>query len=262
MSLFRGEHLVDCVLDGNTVFITNPTFDAGTTIALANPATSLSVTGALSVAGATTLSSTSQSGAATFATGTGNVTLNGNTTVATGKTLAVTSNETVGGTLAVTGNTTVGGTLAVTGVATSAGVVDGSAAAAGTLGEFVGSKIAIGAAVGLTTATPANVTSISLTAGDWDVRGLVNYTAAAATVAAGSLWVAGINTTTATIPVDGTEAQIGAFAITTTAFKTGSGLVEVHINVTTMTTIYLVAEATFSAGTVAAYGSIAARRVR
>jgi hypothetical protein len=238
------------VLDGNPVFTGTPTFDNGQTIAVVNPSTNLAITGTLSVTGATTLASASQSGAATFATGTGAVSLNGATTVASGKTFAVTSNATVGG------------TLTTTGVSVSAGVTDGSSAAAGTLGEFVGSKVAVGSAVSLTSATPANVTSISLTAGDWDVRGLVDFAGASATVVASSLWVFGINTTSATIPVDGTEAQLGVPALSTTSFMVGSGCVYVRLNITTTTTVYLVAEATFTAGAVAAYGSMTARRVR
>jgi hypothetical protein len=47
-------------------------------------------------------------------------------------------------------------------------------AAAGKLGEIISSNIVVGSAVSLTTNTPANITSLSLTAGDWDVWGLMN----------------------------------------------------------------------------------------
>jgi hypothetical protein len=142
------------------------------------------------------------------------------------------------------------------------GVQDGSNATTGSVGELVFSNIAVGSAVSLTTATAANVTSISLTPGDWDVDGNVNYAAASATTATGALWVSGINTTSATIPTDGTEVQTAATAITTTSFKEGITLARKRVSLTTTTTVYLVAEATFTAGTVTGYGHIHARRVR
>ena len=52
-----------------------------------------------------------------------------------------------------------------------AGVTTNSNAAAGIVGEYISSSIASGSAVSLTTGVSANVTSISLTAGDWEVYG-------------------------------------------------------------------------------------------
>jgi hypothetical protein len=75
------------------------------------------------------------------------------------------------------------------------------------------------------------------------------------------LWAAGINTVTATIPTDGTECS-AVYATTTASFKGSIALSQKQINVSSTTTVYLVGEATFSAGAVGAYGSIAARRVR
>ena len=54
-------------------------------------------------------------------------------------------------------------------------------AAAGQIGEFVTSTVAIGAAVALTTGVTANVTSIPLTGGDWDVSGVVDHNIAVGT---------------------------------------------------------------------------------
>ena len=58
----------------------------------------------------------------------------------------------------------------------SKGVTDGSDAAAGQFGEVI-SSIVLGPGVTLTTIVPATVTTISLTAGDWDVQGEVWVTA-------------------------------------------------------------------------------------
>lgn len=142
------------------------------------------------------------------------------------------------------------------------GVSNGSAANTGFIGEYVSSLIAVGSAVSLTTATPKNITSISLTAGDWDVEGNINLNATSATVASGSLWVGGINTTSATIPTTGAEVQESIPTVTTTSFKTSIATPPQRISITTTTTVYLVAEATFTAGTVTGYGILGARRVR
>ena len=142
------------------------------------------------------------------------------------------------------------------------GTVAGDNAASGIIGEVVSAIKAVGAAVALTTATPANILSISLTAGDWDVTGLVNFTGGSATTAAGGLFTGGINTVSATVPTDGSETPVGVPAVTTTSFLAGTAVQKKRINVTGTTTVYLVGEATFSAGTVGGYGAIIARRVR
>lgn len=140
----------------------------------------------------------------------------------------------------------------------SAGTATNDSAAAGNIGEIVSSLVATGSAVSLTTATPANVTSISLTAGDWDVEGNVNFNATGATITAGS---AGINTTSATVPTDGSEAFAGILSTTANTVDTIT-LPRKRISISATTTVYLVGSRTFSAGTVAAFGGITARRVR
>lgn len=141
------------------------------------------------------------------------------------------------------------------------GEIDGVAAGAGYIGEPRSSLIASGAAVSLTTATPANVTLLALPAGDWDVTSNVNYIATTATVAIAALWEAGMNTVSATLPTDGTETYLSQGAITVSSFYASVAQPRKIINVSVATTVYLVAEATFTAGTVAAYGNITARRV-
>ena len=143
-----------------------------------------------------------------------------------------------------------------------AGEIDGVAAGAGYIGQPLSSLIPSGSAVSLTTGTPANVTSIALTAGDWDVEGTVDYVASTASIAVSAVWESGINTTTAALPTDGTEVFYATPAvIATTSFKTSLVIPRKIINVSAGTTVYLVTEATFTAGTVTAYGSITARRV-
>ncbi len=153
------------------------------------------------------------------------------------------------------------GNLIVGSAATTTNIA-GGAAGAGYVGQAISSLIPSASAVSLTTATPANVTLITLTAGDWDVEGSVIYIANTASVAVAAVWESGINTTTATLPTDGTEAFYATPAvIATTSFKTSLTIPRKIINVSASTPVYLVAEATFTAGTVTAYGNMTARRV-
>lgn len=131
-------------------------------------------------------------------------------------------------------------------------------AAAGFLGEFTNSLVAVGSAIALTTTVVSNVTSISLTGGDWDVEGNVNYSSGTATVTGK---VAAISSTSATLPTDGSEVPNGT-QMTLISAKDGTSLPRKRISLSTTTTIYLVAQATFSAGSISAYGQISARRVR
>lgn len=139
-----------------------------------------------------------------------------------------------------------------------AGTTTNDSASAGNLGQYTSSYIVTGSAVSLTTATAANVTTLSLTAGDWDVEGNVNFNGGGATTTATS---AGISTTTATLPTDGSECASGVITSTATYVNTIT-LPRKRISLSGTTTIYLVAKSTFSAGTTTAFGGITARRVR
>lgn len=138
------------------------------------------------------------------------------------------------------------------------GTPTNDSATAGNVGQITSSLIATGSATSLTTATAKNVTSISLTAGDWDVEGNVNFNLTGATMTASS---AGISATSATLPTDGTEVASGVVTTALTAVN-GISLPRKRISIASTTTIYLVASATFTLGTEAAYGAITARRVR
>lgn len=138
---------------------------------------------------------------------------------------------------------------------------DGSAgAAAGYVGEVIASTVVGGSAVALTTATVANVTSIALTAGDWEVSGNVVFNLSGTTA---TLFSAGFSSTSATLP---TSLYLGRSAIPITTITQAAGLslplATRQIRVSSPTTLYLVADATFSAGTVGAYGFLQGRRIR
>lgn len=161
---------------------------------------------------------------------------------------------------------TVSGNLAVTGTITpsqTAGIVGTTAvnnAQAGSVGELLTNATA---GTSLTSTVTGNATSVSLTAGDWDVYGTVSFIAAATTTT--TIVQAGINTTTATMPGGNAGAftllqmNAGAFATSgVQAIPTGP----VRVNVSTTTTVFLVANATFGTSTMTCSGFIRARRVR
>ena len=141
-----------------------------------------------------------------------------------------------------------------------AGTTTNDSAAAGVVGEFVSATLGAAPGTALTTSTAKNITSISLTAGDWDVSGRVGmYNATAAT------WAAlhgGISTVSATLAnedyyivlPDGVSASLWNFQLT---------VPQVRISIASTTTVYLVTLPVFTGGTgVIGFGSISARRVR
>jgi hypothetical protein len=164
-------------------------------------------------------------------------------------------NSTADATLATfdgNGNATFGTTNSIVGTATNNNAV------AGNIGEYVSSTIALGGAVSLATTTTANVTSISLTAGDWDVTGVVDY---AMTSATATNFNHGVSVTSATLGGQDMYVQ-KPFAFAGSSAVFGDAVPVTRISLASTTTIYLVAQATFSGGSVDAYGTIRARRIR
>lgn len=131
-------------------------------------------------------------------------------------------------------------------------------AVAGNVGESGSSYIATGSAVSLTTATSANVTSVSLTAGDYIVSGIINYKETTSTVTART---GGLTSTSATVPTDGSEGNNGVQS-TVTSETNSVTLNGKRFSLSGTTTVYLVAQATFSAGSCAAYGGLTWYRIR
>lgn len=130
-------------------------------------------------------------------------------------------------------------------------------AQAGSVGQYVESTIDSGSAVALTTNTPADVTSISLTAGDWDVSGSVTIAAAGGSLVTD--YYMGCSLTSATL--DGIFT--GQEGLTLAADMSQTLPTPVHrFSLAATTTVYLIAEAIFTVGTCGAYGHIGARRVR
>ena len=135
-------------------------------------------------------------------------------------------------------------------------------AGAGYVGEFVSSNIVAGSAVALTTGVAANITSISLTAGDWDVWGTIALNPAGTTTT--SQLFGGISTTTATLPTaPGGGAYLALFNYSLLAGQgTNNPVGTTRISISGTTTVYLVVTAAFAVSTNSGYGFIGARRVR
>ena len=140
------------------------------------------------------------------------------------------------------------------------GTTTNNNAGAGFVGEFVSSVIASGSPVNLPNAAPTNVTSISLTAGDWDVFGNVSITPAGGSVVTN--FVVWISSTSATLP---DPSLYNFINLNAAAGSGGLGLSapSLRFSLSTTTTIYLSADQASSApSTATASGGIYARRRR
>lgn len=133
------------------------------------------------------------------------------------------------------------------------GTVAGTAAATGIVGEFIG--YASPSATNLVSGTLTSIASVSLSAGEWDIEGSLQ------TVLTGSASALsfGISTSATALPSNWYE----QYAITTTV---GAGTTVRNgpirrLRITTATTVYFIANVTFS-GTCSASGYIRATRVR
>ncbi len=151
------------------------------------------------------------------------------------------------------------GTLDASGIA---GTATNDSASAGKIGEYVSASLAAGSATPLTTATAKTVTSISLTAGDWDVKGIIGFSVATSTtVTTVYTSISQTNNTLSGSDFDNTSLASASTLITGAAtFRQPTPVTRVSLSATT--TIYLVAYSTFATSTMSAFGAISARRVR
>jgi hypothetical protein len=151
------------------------------------------------------------------------------------------------------------------------GVTDGSSAAAGNVGEYLSSIVPASPGVSLTSTVSTTITSLTLTAGDWDMWGEVSYGTAsvssAVTQVAGALWNTAANAFPAKTlyPADGGSSAADAWSTNIPASTANIPTVQLgpmRVNITTNTTFFLSASPSFSSGTLAAGGAIRARRMR
>lgn len=125
------------------------------------------------------------------------------------------------------------------------------------VGEYV-TATSVGSPVSITTDTAKTVTSISLTAGDWDIGGMVGFIAAASTIIATG--VGGASLTDNTLPAQ--DQYFVFYPPNTVALVPSAHIPTRRISIAATTTIYLVAQATFSVSTCTAYGMLWGRRRR
>ena len=139
------------------------------------------------------------------------------------------------------------------------GTTAGTSAGTGNIGEIFQAGIAGGQAIPLTSGVPINVTSIALGPGDWEVSGIVTLKYTSATQSGDGQ--AGLNVLSATLPGDNVRGFDGT-RLTVTTSNASITFPLFNFNSASSQTAYLVAQATFSAGSCAAFGNIQARRVR
>lgn len=134
----------------------------------------------------------------------------------------------------------------------------------GAIGERITGQLLFGSATSLTTATAKTVVSIVLTPGDWELTGFVGFEANAATsvtIAIGSISPTDNN-------IGGGANSLGGYAKYTGAANVGFSPIltlspqTIRVASGATTTMYLVAQSTFTVNTMTAYGWISALRVR
>src|SRR5579872_3005559 len=122
--------------------------------------------------------------------------------------------------------------------------------------DLISSVISSGSAVSMVTATVKDLTSISLTAGDWDIYSNVTMENASSVLSEGLCWT---STTSATQPDASlfsgiVGANSHSFLAITSPF--------VRLSLASTTIVYVSAISVFAAGSTTMYGGIYARRAR
>jgi len=140
-----------------------------------------------------------------------------------------------------------------------AGTITNDNAAAGNIGEYIESVIASGSGLALTSNVAKNVTSISLTAGDWDVFGFAGLIGVAGTTF--QFAFGGASTTSATLSGD------EFFGYGEGTFTLNSNTIQFpfptkRFSLASTTTIFLVFQGVFAGSTAKCFGRISARRMR
>lgn len=169
---------------------------------------------------------------------------------------------------AITPSTGAFTTLSATGAITPSqtngivGTTTNNNANAGSVGEFPAPTNLT--AVSLTTNVNANCSSVSLTAGDWDVQGVIVFKTAAGTFINGIF--ASIGTTSATFGPEGTIVNITFNASASGAPTSGAterlATPVVRVSIASTTTVFLVGQSIFTTSTATCDGYLRARRIR
>lgn len=158
-----------------------------------------------------------------------------------------------------------GNVLQVSGVTVSRGQFPGESttgsATAGNIGEYIESVITGASEVSITATVAKTITSISLTAGDWDVSAVLYHHPAATTSYTryvGSISI--VDNTLNTLP--GRFVDFSQPAYVSGGLTFNDVLPPYRLSLSATTTVYLVALGVFTVSTSACYGILRARRVR
>jgi hypothetical protein len=142
------------------------------------------------------------------------------------------------------------------------GTSAGDNASAGWVGEYVSSVVLIASEVTLTSTVLSNITSVSLTAGDYDVWAETWFDVGGTTTV--SHVECSINTSNSahpTVPADGT-AVARMYPASTTGQELVVPITACRVNPSSTTSYYMNVTASFATSTLKAYGKLCARRRR
>lgn len=147
------------------------------------------------------------------------------------------------------------------------GTTTNDSAATGYIGEYVEGVVAEASKISLTTNTVANLTSISLTAGDWDVTALSEFQTGTGTNI--TILLGDLSTSTGSPPtLDTTAGRLSTLTFGSSGLVMTNGLDISVVNpvyrfsLSSTTTIYLHVRGNFTVSTLKAWGILRARRVR
>lgn len=173
------------------------------------------------------------------------------------------TNSTAAITIDSSQNTTFAGQIIPSQTLGIVGTTTNNNANAGAFGEYQAGTVAANT-TSLSTGTTANVganTNITLTAGDWDCSGVVNFTFGATTSITNL--AGGISTTTATLPAQDSYFDYETPAIVPTGTAVATWVVPtVRLSLSGSTNVFLVSQATFTVSTIKVGGTIRCRRMR
>lgn len=138
-----------------------------------------------------------------------------------------------------------------------AGTTTNNSANAGSVGEYISSTVLVGSPVSLTTSTDKTITSIPLSAGDYDVTGFIGFTPS---LGASITSLRGCISLTTNLTADPEVRQNFPAFVPNAGF--GYTVPTMRVLTPSAITVYLTAQATFTAAGLSGYGTIQARRRR
>ena len=130
----------------------------------------------------------------------------------------------------------------------------------GSLGEYQSASLSSAQKIQLSNGVTANVLSLSLHGGDWDIEGQVSYNDNSGSTSIVDM-LQGITTTSASAPAQGQFTRLGVNGTTARDLTYETPMTRIKIPFGGGT-VFLVAQANFSVNTLFAYGFLRARLAR